>query len=181
MRLQSDAPGELEAVRALLNTRWSPRRGEPDEDTLDPDRWSDDLAPLPAPADAAETAEVRRLREDLRRDEADLNDWLRRYPVRVAVAPDRTLTYRPPAQRTAAVLLAVVVRAMADRTWPRLKACPECSWVFYDHSRNATRIWCGMSVPGPNGRSCGAAAKMRTYRARARAEADQDRDTPGRG
>jgi hypothetical protein len=178
MRLQSDAPGELEAVRALLNTRWSPRRGEPDEDTLDADRWSEDLAPLPDPADADEVAEVRRLREDLRHGEADLNGWLRRYPVRVEVAPAQTLAYRPAAPRTAAVVLALVVRAMADGTWPRLKACPECSWVFYDHSRNATRVWCGMSVPGPNGRSCGAAAKMRSYRARARAEAEHDRGAP---
>jgi predicted RNA-binding Zn ribbon-like protein len=60
-------------------------------------------------------------------------------------------------------LLAIVARAQADGTWPRLKACPgeRCGWAFYDRSRNRSRTWCAMSV-------CGNRAKARSYRARQR-------------
>jgi predicted RNA-binding Zn ribbon-like protein len=43
--------------------------------------------------------------------------------------------------------------------WERLKACRECGWVFYDHSRNGRGSWCTMAV-------CGSRAKMRAYRRR---------------
>ena len=60
-------------------------------------------------------------------------------------------------------LLAIVARAQADGTWPRLKACPAdtCGWAFYDRSRNRSRTWCAMRV-------CGNRAKARSYRARQR-------------
>jgi predicted RNA-binding Zn ribbon-like protein len=60
-------------------------------------------------------------------------------------------------------LLGIVVRAQADGTWPRLKACPAdaCGEAFYDRSRNRSRTWCAMSV-------CGNRAKARSYRARQR-------------
>jgi predicted RNA-binding Zn ribbon-like protein len=63
----------------------------------------------------------------------------------------------------AGALLAIVARAQADGTWPRLKACPadSCGWAFYDRSRNRSRTWCAMSV-------CGNRAKARSYRARQR-------------
>jgi hypothetical protein len=169
--LLSEAPGALETVRALLNTRWSPRRGEPDQDTLegfvaDSGAWTDRVAPR----EPGEVAELRALRADVRealtRGAGVLEGWLERYPVRVRFNPGGTLDYRPADDRAAPVLLAVITEAVASGTWRRLKACPECAWVFYDHSRNATRAWCGMAVAGPNGRSCGAAAKMRAYRAR---------------
>ena len=62
-----------------------------------------------------------------------------------------------------AALVAIVARAQAEGTWPRLKACPAttCRWAFYDHSRNHSRTWCTMSV-------CGNRAKARSYRARQR-------------
>jgi predicted RNA-binding Zn ribbon-like protein len=60
-------------------------------------------------------------------------------------------------------LLASVFRAAvaaAERgMWKRLKACPECGWVFYDHSRNRRGSWCTMAI-------CGSRAKMRAYRRR---------------
>jgi predicted RNA-binding Zn ribbon-like protein len=167
--LLSKAPGALEAVRALLNTRWNPRRGEPDEDTLevfveDPGPWKGRVAP------EVDVAELRALRDDVRAaltQGADvLEKWLDRYPVSVRFDRAGTVGYRPAGEEAVPALLAVIAEAMATGTWRRLKACPECAWVFYDHSRNATRTWCGMAVAGPNGRSCGAAAKMRAYRAR---------------
>ena len=60
-------------------------------------------------------------------------------------------------------LMAVVVQAVADDTWPRLKACreDECQWAFYDQSRNRSGQWCVMAV-------CGNRNKARTYRKRKR-------------
>jgi predicted RNA-binding Zn ribbon-like protein len=60
-------------------------------------------------------------------------------------------------------LLAVVVQAVADDTWPRLKVCreDECRWAFYDHSRNRSGQWCVMAV-------CGNRNKARSYRERQR-------------
>jgi predicted RNA-binding Zn ribbon-like protein len=58
-------------------------------------------------------------------------------------------------------ILAVIPVAVADGTWPRLKACPRdvCHWVFYDRSRNHSSTWCSMSV-------CGNRTKTRRYRER---------------
>jgi predicted RNA-binding Zn ribbon-like protein len=56
----------------------------------------------------------------------------------------------------------VVHTAMADGSWPRLKACPRhiCRWVFYDRSKNRNSRWCAMSV-------CGNRIKTAKYRRRA--------------
>jgi predicted RNA-binding Zn ribbon-like protein len=60
-------------------------------------------------------------------------------------------------------LLAIVFAAMADGTWPRLKACREhtCQWAFYDLSKNRSATWCTMEV-------CGNRNKARAFRARQR-------------
>jgi predicted RNA-binding Zn ribbon-like protein len=62
-----------------------------------------------------------------------------------------------------ASMLAIIARAQADGTWPRMKACraEDCGWAFYDRSRNRSRAWCSMS-------ECGNRAKARSYRARQR-------------
>lgn len=58
-------------------------------------------------------------------------------------------------------LVGVVYTAIADGTWPRLKACQRdvCGWLFYDRSRNRSARWCQMAV-------CGNRTKTRAYRAR---------------
>lgn len=63
-------------------------------------------------------------------------------------------------------VLALVAASTIDGTWARLKACSSdrCRWLFYDHSRNASRVWCSMDV-------CGSRAKMRAYRSRKHADA----------
>lgn len=60
-----------------------------------------------------------------------------------------------------AELVGIVYTAIADGTWPRLKACRAelCGWLFYDRSRNRSGVWCSMAV-------CGNRTKMRAYRAR---------------
>jgi predicted RNA-binding Zn ribbon-like protein len=60
-----------------------------------------------------------------------------------------------------AALVGIVYTAMADGTWPRMKACraDSCHWLFYDRSRNHSAVWCSMAV-------CGNRTKTRAYRAR---------------
>jgi predicted RNA-binding Zn ribbon-like protein len=55
-----------------------------------------------------------------------------------------------------AVILSTAAAAMLDGSWTRLKACRECSWAFYDHSRNGAGSWCSMAV-------CGGRVKQRAY------------------
>jgi predicted RNA-binding Zn ribbon-like protein len=87
-------------------------------------------------------------------------------PIVVAFDPKGAATLapsKPGVDGALATLLAIVARAQAEGTWPRLKACPNdrCHWAFYDRSRNRSRTWCAMSV-------CGNRAKARSYRARHR-------------
>jgi predicted RNA-binding Zn ribbon-like protein len=58
-------------------------------------------------------------------------------------------------------LLAIVAAAQDEGTWPRLKAClaDDCQWAYYDLSRNRSAVWCDMA-------SCGNRQKVRSYRER---------------
>lgn len=56
-------------------------------------------------------------------------------------------------------IVAVVFRAILDRSFERLKACRNCRWAFYDYSRSRGASWCSMSI-------CGNRLKTRRYRAR---------------
>ena len=60
------------------------------------------------------------------------------------------------------VVLGVVVEAMYDGSWSRLKACRNCRWAFYDYSTNRSARWCSMVL-------CGNRSKTRAYRTRRRA------------
>jgi predicted RNA-binding Zn ribbon-like protein len=59
-------------------------------------------------------------------------------------------------------LMVVVLGAMLDGSWPRLKACPNCNWSFYDYSPNRSATWCSMQI-------CGNRKKTRAYRRRRQA------------
>jgi len=56
-------------------------------------------------------------------------------------------------------VVAIVLGAMLDGTWVRLKACRNCHWSFYDYSPNRSATWCSMQL-------CGNRAKTRAYRKR---------------
>jgi predicted RNA-binding Zn ribbon-like protein len=60
-------------------------------------------------------------------------------------------------------LLSIVFAAQENRTWPRLKACAECQWALYDHTRNQSAAWCGSQ--------CGARVRARRHRRRHRKDA----------
>ena len=56
-------------------------------------------------------------------------------------------------------IVVIVLSAMLDGTWARLKACPNCRWCFYDYSPNRSATWCSMQL-------CGNRTKTRRYRRR---------------
>jgi predicted RNA-binding Zn ribbon-like protein len=60
-------------------------------------------------------------------------------------------------------ILGAVTKGMSDGTWSRMKACKRdrCRWLFYDHSRNRSAVWCLMEV-------CGNKEKAAAYRRRKR-------------
>jgi predicted RNA-binding Zn ribbon-like protein len=61
-------------------------------------------------------------------------------------------------------VVAIALGAMLDGSWPRLKACRNCCWSFYDYSPNRSATWCSMQL-------CGNRKKTRAYRSRRRREA----------
>lgn len=192
------APGTLEVVRTFLNTWWIPN------DTREP---TDEIVSLEAMRQfyatwfgkAGGDSEisimpelVQRLRADLRNilgksEVLILSEWLALQPVEVRLSQDEegipTLHYRPAASATCqlcAEVLALVVEAITRSTWMRLKACPDCQWVFYDHTKNRNKVWCLMTASGPQGRSCGSISKVRSFRQRQKASAVKASGKPER-
>lgn len=167
------APAGLEPVRELLNSWLIPN------DSRQP---ADEFAALARRRGwtGPEAALVRELRDDLRRVVEDgaaeggvvegggagsgLDDWIVRMDLRPSVSQGE-LTYRHRGG-PAGDLLAAVVAAVGAGTWKRMKACPDCRWVFYDSTRNGSKRWCLMYAGGPDGRACGTIAKVRRYRDR---------------
>jgi predicted RNA-binding Zn ribbon-like protein len=50
-------------------------------------------------------------------------------------------------------LLSAVFAAQENGTWERLKACAECHWALYDHTKNRSASWCDPA-------KCGAGALL---------------------
>jgi len=156
------APRELESVRTLLNTWLIPN---------DSRRPTDVFAGLAAERSwsRGQASLIRRLRDDLRAsvesgDSDRLNRWLGELRIRLALREGRVTFLHE--SGAAGDLLIVVLAAIQAGTWLRLKACPDCRWVFYDNTRNASKRWCLMNAGGPDGRACGTIAKVRRYRER---------------
>ncbi|MFF3854151.1 CGNR zinc finger domain-containing protein [Micromonospora sp. NPDC002575] len=96
-----------------------------------------------------------------------LNRVAARLPVHLNFTEAATPQFVPERGGIDAVLaglLGVVAVAALDGTWGRLKMCPaeDCRWVFYDHARNRTGVWCQMA-------ECGNRRKVREHRSRQRA------------
>ncbi len=181
------APGELELVRAFVNTR-NIEAGRDELGDADGARaWLRARALLPW-GDALGEDDARRaraMREALRallqghnhngdgkgagaRDDAlaALNDALAGARLTPALRDDERVQLAPLAGGVDGALgriLAAVCAAMADGTWARLKACRNagCQWAFYDASRNRSATWCAMAI-------CGSRTKVRAYRRRRR-------------
>lgn len=142
-------------------------------------RWLSDqgLLDVPARAGPGDVDHARELREALREllranngvdvdreaASATLDEEARRSGVAVRFV-DGTMQFvatRGQARGALAFVLAAVGTAMADGSWPRLKACRSdaCRWAFVDRSRNRSRQWCSMEV-------CGNREKARAFRSR---------------
>ena len=37
---------------------------------------------------------------------------------------------------------------VSSQEWRKVRICANCNWLFVDRSRNASRLWCDMSVCG---------------------------------
>lgn len=182
--MSNPAPGQLETVRAFVNTR------DIDDDIEQLDtpealvRWlaahallgEDTGSVSAAPADLRRAIELREaLRAHLFAHHGEplaegaaqiLDDASSRARLTVRfTGPDETAVQpaAPGVDGALGRLLAIVTRAIADGTWQRLKACPadDCQWAFYDASRNRSAVWCDMRV-------CGNRAKVRGFRERTR-------------
>lgn len=159
------APEPLERVRQLLNSWSTPGNAREPTDEFDTHVTTLNLK------NPAEAAQLRQLRDDLRAvversdgAETRLNAWLERLEVRPTVE-NGTVSFHHQTGLPGDIL-AVVLGAIQAGSWERLKACPDCHWVFFDHSRNGSKRWCQMTAGGPEGRSCGSIAKVKRYRNR---------------
>jgi predicted RNA-binding Zn ribbon-like protein len=180
MAKEQQAPGDLERVRAFVNTADLEAGGDALTSAASLASWlsEQDLA---SPAARCGTADLKRalaLREALRTillshsgDCADLDQAIRtlddiaaRAKLRLRFDSHGDTVLEPQAPGVDGALgrlLAIVHEAIARGTWSRLKACrdPACAWAFYDHTKNRSGTWCDMQV-------CGNRAKARAYRQR---------------
>ena len=183
MSKQQQAPGDLELVRAFVNTLDIERGTDALATPAELGAWLSDAGLEPDPAgrqpSAAELARAVRVRKALRAILLAHNDasaepsgaWraldaaAARAHLQVRFDPAGDALVVPSAagvDGSIGRLLAIVHRAVADpESWRRLKACRlhECEWAFYDHTKNRSGTWCNMAV-------CGNRAKARAYRER---------------
>ena len=178
MSNRSDAPGDLEDVRTFLNTWAIPNDSRMPVDDLDDlagdrPRWAAAMPSLPAPA-GGQVAALRRLRDNLRaalgqEHPLSLRPRLEALRLRARLAePGQdgpAVRFAPERPTAETAILGTTLEAVRAGWWHRLRACPDCGWVFYDSSRNARRTWCSMTA-GQGTRGCGSIAKTRSYRAR---------------
>jgi predicted RNA-binding Zn ribbon-like protein len=175
-----EAPGTLELVRRFANTGMPPVGQGRDrllELRADPARWAATFPGLARPT-RAQAAELVELRDGLLRllaapptqeDAAWLGGWFGRTGLGVRVGVEDgalAIGHAAPARSgPAGAVTEAVAEAVAGGTWSRLRRCPDCKLVFWDRTRNASKVWCGMYA-GADGRACGSIAKVRRYRAR---------------
>jgi predicted RNA-binding Zn ribbon-like protein len=180
MRKQQEAPGELERVRAFVNTFDVDAATEQLTSAADLGDWliRHDLAPAGTRATPADLRRAKELRESIR-------SVLLSHTSGTPVPPEAVRTFDQIAVRARLTLrfderggarlepvaagvdgalgrlLRIIQGAIADGTWARMKACREhtCEWAFYDHTKNRSGTWCTMQV-------CGNRTKARSYRER---------------
>lgn len=173
------APGRLRLVQAFLNSA-NHKSGR--EDFSSPaalKEWlvDEQLIPAKAPvadSDVRQATAVRdaliRLIETRGEDKIDsdavevLNRSTRSAQMCVSFGTEgraRLEPLAPSVDGALGKLIAIVVDSMADGTWDNLKICRgfDCSWAFYDRSKNHSGTWCDIN-------DCGNVAKARSYRAR---------------
>jgi predicted RNA-binding Zn ribbon-like protein len=174
------APNELEVIRTFLNTWRIPNDTRVAVDLLKDEeafkQFMTALVPHSVQLNAlGETLAFRQcLRDAVETGQiAEIKWWLLQYPIQALIdlEDDRpSVRFEPTSETSIAYLLKIVMDATARGQWPRLKACPDCRWVFYDHSKNASKRWCGMYAKSAQGRACGTIAKVKRYRQKRQAD-----------
>jgi predicted RNA-binding Zn ribbon-like protein len=173
------APGELELVRAFVNTWDAEDRSEHLPDAAALRAWLAErnlLAPS-GRVTASDHERALEVREALRAmlfahagleldpdAPATIDAAARRARLAVRFGGDGTAHVEAQAGGADGALgrlLAIVAAAMEDGTWERLKVClaDDCQWAYFDNSRNRSAVWCDMRV-------CGNRRKVRSYRQR---------------
>ncbi len=173
------APGDLEIVRDFVNTLDVLPATEQLENPAGLARWLAEhrLAPAEPVLVEEDLARARRLREALRAmllanagfpcaadaagafDGAVASTCLRaraREAGRVELLPAEADGLDHAIGR----LLSIVFAAQENGGWARLKACAECHWALYDHTKNLSAAWCGFQ--------CGTRVRARRHRRRRR-------------
>jgi predicted RNA-binding Zn ribbon-like protein len=158
--LPKAAPEPLRRVQLLLNSC----------DVHGGDEWLQDWLAEHALGDT-DLERARALREALRSLVLGNNGFpldpaalavVNRAAARVSLRIEETGELRVQADGDALdEVAAVVLGAMLDGSFGRLKACRNCNWSFYDYSPNRSATWCSMQI-------CGNRAKTRAYRRRRR-------------
>lgn len=165
------APGALRLVQRFVN---SVDLEDGPDDLATPDGLHEWLAAAGLPVtgvSAAEHARAVALREAIRdlvgadaHAAAAINEAARRADLR-PILDGEDSRLEPAAGGVDGALghiVAAIHTAVAEGTWPRLKACDRdaCRWAFYDHSKNQSSHWCSTA-------GCGAREKnRRAYRRR---------------
>lgn len=173
------APGELELVRAFVNT-FDVLDDKDEIRTLpDAERWLRDhgLLGRRTSLSVRDHSRLLKVREGLRtlahsNNGAEVDRAALRGLNQAASVP-MVMTFNEEGAELGAdgdgadaaigKIVSIVFNAIADGSWARMKACAddECLWLYYDHSKNRSKAWCNMAV-------CGNRAKARAYRARVR-------------
>ena len=177
------APASLRRVQSFLNTRSVGQPAEPDllAGPASANRWlrtlewpttprltADDLRPLRQLREAlqAHLEASRETSETVR--EPDLARHLEKLRWKVTLQGGQFALSAEGAgwRQVAGTLLGDIFVAQQHELWPRLKACrhPLCSAIFYDSSKNQSRVWHNTSV-------CGNLINLRASRARQRERA----------
>ncbi len=181
------APGQLELVRAFVNTRdieagaddlatpagldgWLRSSGLTGEPGAQVRAGSNDLREAVALREALRAVLRAHVRGTHNADPGsaavtELRAVAARLPARLVIADDGHPALAPAASGPAGGLtkiLLIAAEAATAGTWQRLKACSAdgCQWAFYDRSPTRSGCWCSMAV-------CGSRAKSRSYRRRA--------------
>ena len=173
------APASLKRVQSFLNTRSTGRPPEADllarpasanswlrglDWPASPRLTTDDLPPL-YELRAALQAELEADRATGARPQPDLARHLEKLRWKMTLEEGR-LALAPDGEgwrQVAGTVLADILAGQEHELWPRLKACRNqpCSVVFYDSSKNQSRVWHNTS-------DCGNLVNLRAARARQR-------------
>jgi len=173
------APGDLELVRAFVNTSDFENGDEELGSPTALGSWlrAQELLDAQTKVDGRDLRRAIDVRESLRAlmaanagDPLDpgaaptLDAAARRARLTLRFQQDGRASVEPGAIGVDGALgrmLSVVSAAMADGTWARLKACRRdgCRWAFFDHTKNHSGVWCDMAT-------CGNREKAEAYRRR---------------